>query len=152
MTATPAASAAATGTIPSRGQVKPNVTAQAIENDIAKVDVACVANHQVEIAGKYDGNGDEDEILAQSRVTSRRRQNGKQQCDAQNYPEGRPLQHQAAFPNIPRGNATRTIMKRPNSIKGIQLTAMKGVTAPSSSPSSMPATSAPIGLPSRPAR
>src|SRR5450759_1127523 len=75
--------------------------------------------------------------------------------DEQNDPEEGPAKDKdhavALFPKMPCGNATSTTTNSANSIRGIQLTAMNGVTTPSSNPSSTPATRAPNGLPS-PAR
>ncbi len=65
----------------------------------------------------------------------------------QDQPEDRaPQDHAVALAKMPLGKATSTTTNSPNSISGIQLTAMKGVTAPSNKPSNTPGDERPEGL------
>ena len=101
---------------PSRdcGKIESDVAAQAVRDDVAEIDIAGVADHQVDVAGQCYGNRYDDEIFPKISVTGCQRQNGKHQSDAHNHPEERPCQHQPPLRKIPLGNKTSATTKRPN--------------------------------------
>src|ERR1022692_1742821 len=115
---------------------------------MAEVDIARVANHQVQIAGQDDGHRDQNKIFAQRNIIGVQWKPHEDRGQKQNQPEQWAAQdHAVCLPKMPRGKTISTTTNRPNSISGIQLTAMKGDTAPSSNPSNTPASRAPKGLP-----
>ena len=98
-----------------RRQVKSHVTAQPVKNNVAEVHVAGVADHQVQVAGQDDGDGDEDKIFAQGNVVAAQWSVDEAGGDKQNDPEGGPAQDHAAalLPKMPWGNATRHDHEQP---------------------------------------
>ena len=83
-------------------QIKSDVAAQPVKDDVAEVHVAGVADHQIQIAGQDDGDGDQDEVFAQGNVVAVQ---GKRRCKP------------AAMSRISQKNGRRRIMRWPSSRK-----------------------------------
>src|SRR5262249_50945666 len=129
-----------------------DVAAQAKEHDAAEVDVAGIAQHQIEIAGERDVHGGERQALAHLHVVADERR-CDERCDRQrDDPEERALPHyrDPRRAKTPPGKAISTSTNSTNSITNVQLTGTNGVTAPSRRPSATPPISAPTGLPKPP--
>src|SRR5271166_2944578 len=139
--------------IPVVHQVDADIAAETEEDDVAEIDVAGIADDQVQIAGENDIDRGEQQALAQLDIIGDIGDAGDQQCGARDQPGKRAAPHgRHARDNekMPRGNAIRQRTKRENSRIGIQLTGMNGVARPSKSPSATPPSKAPAGLPSPP--
>ena len=154
LTATPAASAAsASGQPGAADQKDADITAESEEHDAAEIDVAGIADHQVQIAGEDDVDGGEHQALAQldvvvperratkaAMIATMTQKNGfrkkfRKAMGAFERPSSRTRKVKL---NKPRGKAIRTRTNSTNSMTEVQLTGMKGVARPSISPSAMP--------------
>src|SRR6185437_4367892 len=133
-----------------------DVAAQSEEHDAAEIDIARIAEHQIEIAGERDVERVEQQTFAQRHVVAVDGRQRERQHRERDDPEKRAAHHRRhqSAPRrerkMPAGNAINTRTNSTNSITSVQLTGTNGVTAPSSSPSAMPPISAPIGLPKPP--
>src|SRR5208282_393062 len=141
-----------------------DVAAETEEHDAAEIDVAGIAEHQIEIAGERDVNAGERQALAHFHVVSDRGRERESGNDERDDPEEWTAQHQPAPRRKPRmrprndgrdvktppGKAISTKTNSTNSMTSVQLTGTKGVTSPSRRPSATPPMSAPTGLPKPP--
>ena len=155
LTATPAASGRHQMPMPVVHRVDADVAAEPEEDDVAEVDVAGIADHQVQIAGENDVDGGEQQALAQLDVIG-------EIGDARRYSScarSRSARETGGATRVVTPARTRrcraetrsgTRTNRANSRIGIQLTGMNGVARPSMSPSATPPSRAPAGLPSPP--
>src|SRR6516225_3370263 len=129
-----------------------DIAAQPKEHDAAEIDVAGIAQHQIEIAGERDVNGGKRQTLAQLHIVADERRHDKRRNYEGDDPEERAAQHYSVprRAKTPPGKAISTSTNSTNSITSVQLTGTNGVTAPSSRPSATPPISAPTGLPKPP--
>src|SRR6266508_2864739 len=128
-----------------------DVAADAEEDDVPEGHVAGVTHDDVDARRESDEHEHEEQLFTQRRVIGDDRQHGDQREQHQKRrQERRADAPHAREPKRPDGRTSRMSTKITYSSTGTHETGMKTVVTPSRTPSTMPPTSAPVGLPRPP--